>query len=146
MHTLVREDALASNLRIKRLGRTRVLTLRPFALTWRLPLSRLNLIPCEVLRNMERLTFELSFIETANEVAWPSSLKEVTIVQTFDPMIDVVAWPKSIQKLTFGPEFDQAIDKVVWPLSLQQPFLETVLIRQSTRLRSQRPSRSSPSG
>ena len=91
IHTLLLEDAPASDVKVKKLRRTRVPTIRPLILTWKIPVSYFKRFSSQALANVKQLTFG----------------------NRFNDKIDDAAWLSSLQRLTFGHDFNQAVDVVV---------------------------------
>ncbi|CAN0415709.1 unnamed protein product, partial [Ascophyllum nodosum] len=118
METLLLDDAPTSDVKVKTPCRTRVPTLRPLILTWKLPIQAIDGVVWPA--SLQRLTFGEYFNQAIDGVVWPASLQRLTFGEYFNQAIDGVVWPASLQQLTFGDGFNQAIDGVVWPASLQQ--------------------------
>ena len=102
MHDLVWTDSPSSDLEVKKLYDTRVPTLRPLILTWRLPRFRLNVFSRKALATLQQLKFGSYFNEEMNDIVWLSSLQQLTVGSCFDLAIDEVTWPASLKQLTFG--------------------------------------------
>ncbi|CAM9842659.1 unnamed protein product, partial [Ascophyllum nodosum] len=66
MHDLVWTDSPSSDLEVKKRHDTRVPTLRPLLLTWRLPLFRLNVFLRKALATLQQLEFGSYFNEEMN--------------------------------------------------------------------------------
>ena len=120
MHDLVWTDSPSSDLEVKERYDTRVPTLRPLILTWRLPRFCLNGFSRKAFATLQQLKFGDHFNEEMNDIVWLSSLQQLTFGGRFKQPLDRVAWPPSLQQLTFGSLFNQPIDRVAWPPSLQQ--------------------------
>ena len=133
---------------------TRVPSLRPRKLTWKLSQWEFSQCSSKLLANVERLvfygggrgrlfgngdidiakfeslpslqqlTFGDEFNQVINEVVWPASLRKLEFGNNFNQPIHEVAWPTSLQQLTFGKRFDQPINEVVWPTSLRKQVWE----------------------
>ena len=120
LHALACADSTASDLKVKKLRGTRVPTLRPLLLTWKLPLFCLNRFSSKALANIKKLMFGKHFNEEINDIRWLSSLEQLTFGQGFNQAIDSVCWPATVQQLHFGCRFNQPINHVAWPASLKQ--------------------------
>ncbi|CAM9155939.1 unnamed protein product, partial [Ascophyllum nodosum] len=70
MHDLVWTDSPSSDLEVKKLYDTRVPTLRPLILTWRLPRFRLNVFSRKALATLQQLKFGSYFNEEMNDIVW----------------------------------------------------------------------------
>ena len=112
MHDLVWTDSPSSDLEVKKRHDTRVPTLRPLLLTWRLPLFRLNVFLRKALATLQQLEFGSYFNEEMNDIVWLSALQQLTVGSRFNLAIDEVTWPASLQQLTLGYDFNQPIDCV----------------------------------
>ncbi|CAB1115302.1 unnamed protein product [Ectocarpus sp. CCAP 1310/34] len=72
---------------------------------------------------MIRRASRVPALHTSENVAWPSSLLQLSCGYEFNQPVDNVTWPKSLMQLTFGNWFNRPLSLVNWPASLQQVAL-----------------------
>ena len=69
IHALLLEDAPASDDKVKKLRRTRVPTIRPLILAWKIPVTYLRRFSSQVLGNVKELAFGNRFNDKIDDAA-----------------------------------------------------------------------------
>lgn len=129
---------------------SRVPRLRARRLTWEIfeyPLDLLSIL-VETLAEVEELYFHDGFSSSLDVQAWPSRLRklEFSEISYFNRPIVDVAWPSSLQELSLQGEFDQPIKHLTWSTCLRKLALGTHLSNKSKASRGRRRSNSSSLG
>ena len=122
--TKIWEDINAPDGKAKRQRCTRIPTLRPRKVTWRLPESQLARCSRALLDNVEHIILDSYYIpgrteNTDKAISWPPSLQKLTFGSRFEKDIRKFEFPMSLQQLVFASNFNQPIGKVMMPESLE---------------------------